>query len=141
MGWGTTLFTNLYFSRETFRSKLQVEDALESQRSMFADAKQNLRKYAFMTEPRRFMSEDELKDSNPDVWLEERVNDAISTIEETSVEIYRLELLLERWDNCHNEQGLAIDPPDDIHWNSTFLEGDFVPSVKHPDVNKKNGLQ
>ena len=28
MGWGTTFYTSLYFSRETFRTKYEVESAL-----------------------------------------------------------------------------------------------------------------
>lgn len=141
MGWGTTLFTNLYFSRATYRNKFEVEDALEEQKMMLENAKQDLRTYAYMTEPRKFMSNSELESSSPETWLRERVNDALSIIEDSSTEIYRLNLLLDRWDNCHDEQsGLAIDPPDNINWRSDFLCGDFVPSLKHPKTGT-DGLQ
>ena len=61
--------------------------------------------------------------------------DSIDLIEEYSIELYKLNILLSNWDACHDESGLAINPPDGIGWQTAFLDGDFVRTIKHPNTN------
>jgi hypothetical protein len=44
----------------------------------------------------------------------------------------KLEFLIDNWDNCHNEEGLGINPPDEIEWNTAYIDGDFVRTIKYP---------
>lgn len=82
-----------------------------------------------MTEPNKFCPEG----YDPINWVSAEYNDNIGLIEEYTIELYKLNLLLENWDACHNKEGLAIDPPENIHWDIAFLSGDFIKSIKHPN--------
>ena len=62
-------------------------------------------------------------------------NSNLELIEEYTITLYKLNLLLENWDSCHNEEGLAINPPNNITWKTAFLTGDFVNTVKYPNAN------
>ena len=46
-------------------------------------------------------------------------------------------MLKENWTKCHDENGLAIDPPNGIGWDTAFLDGDFVKTVKYPNSEDK----
>ena len=48
------------------------------------------------------------------------------------IERFKLGILLGSWEDCHNKEGLAINPPDSIQYDTAFLDGDFVHTVKHP---------
>ena len=59
------------------------------------------------------------------------LEEAIDDLKYAIIEKYKLELLLENWDKCHNEEGLAIPPPFD--YESAFLDGDFIKTVENPN--------
>lgn len=61
--------------------------------------------------------------------------DSIDLIEEYSIELYKLNILLSNWDTCHDESGLAISPLEGIDWKTTFLDGDFIKTTEHPNAN------
>ena len=84
-----------------------------------------------MTEPSKFCPED----YDPLIWMHNEFQDSIDLIEEYLVELYKLNLLLSNWDSCHDESGLAINPPDEITWETAFLDGDFVKTIKYPNAN------
>lgn len=85
-----------------------------------------------MTEPSKFSE----KDEDPYCWLINTFNSNLELLEEYTIELYKLNLLLSNWDACHTKEGLAIDPPEGVHYDSAFLSGDFVNSIKYPDSNK-----
>lgn len=131
MGWSTELFCNITYNRETFNSKYEVKDRIEEIEQYLKISEGRLRDFSMMTEPQKFCPEN----YDPLIWIRNEVQDAIDEIEEYSIELYKLNLLLENWDNCHNEEGLAIEPPEGITWKTPFLSGDFVKTDKCPNAN------
>lgn len=131
MSWATNLFCNIEFNRKTYNYKYEVEQELEDITKQIETCKQSLRDLAVMTEPNKFYNKEEYV--SPYDFVHQEFNSSIELLEELVVEQYELNLLLYNWDKCHNKDGLAIDPPEDIHWNTAFLDGDFVKSVKYPN--------
>ena len=131
MGWSTKLFCNISFNRETFNSKIKVQDKIEEIETYIQNAKDHLRDLLMMTEPGKFCPEN----YDPLIWMHNEFQDSIDLIEEYLVELYKLNLLLSNWDSCHDESGLAINPPDEITWETAFLDGDFVKTIKYPNAN------
>ena len=131
MGWSTELFCNISFNRETFNSKIEVQDKIEEIETYIQNAKDHLRDLLMMTEPGKFCPEN----YDPLIWMRNEFQDSMEEIEDYSVELYKLNLLLTNWDACHNDNGLAINHPDGIDWNTAFLDGDFIRTVKYPDIN------
>ena len=130
MGWGTTLFCNIYFHKETFNSKYDVQERIDEVTACLDVTKRHLHSLVVMTEPNKFVTDDE---TDPLYWVENECNRAIEDIREYTMELYRLNLLLDNWDACHTKEGLAIDPPEGVSYDTAFLEGDYVNSVKYPD--------
>lgn len=126
MGWGTTLYTSLYFSRETFRTKYEVESALNDAKKMRDLYKDKIKAMVYMTEPNKYYSTEE-----GDI-LEQVQNDLdiqFNELDDYNYEIYKLELLLEEWDKCHNKEGKAICPPEYMPYDACYLHGDFIEMV------------
>lgn len=130
MSWSTELFCNLSFNRETFNSKFEVEDKIKELDECINTCKKELRDMALMTEPSKFMGKED--ESNPYLFITSKVEDSLELLEEYTIERYKLCVLLENWENCHNEEGLAIYPPDGVNWDTAYLHGDFVHSTKYP---------
>lgn len=137
MSWYTELFCNITFNRETFNDKSEVQDKIEEIESYLQNTKNHLRDLLMMTEPGKFCPEN----YDPLIWMRNEFQDSIDLIEEYSVELYKLNLLLSNWDSCHNDDGLAIDFPEGIKWDTAFLEGDFVNTVKYPDANSISSIK
>lgn len=133
MGWSTELWCRVSFNRETYNTKWQVEQELEELNKSIERYKKCLCSLAVMTEPNKFFPEEE-------DLLFKIESEIMDTLEMYELDIYKrdkLELLLENWDYCHNEKGLAIDPPENIDYNTAYLWGDFVHSVKYPNENSR----
>lgn len=140
MGWGTYLYPQIYYSHEGFRSKYDVEEKLESAKKWVNHLKDDIRKYAYMTEPGKFMSNDDIEEGNsPDFWLSQEIDNLIGCLDEAYYDVWKYEILLENWDNCHDkETGLAIAPPKEMqHWEAAFMDGDFVKTVQDLEREKK----
>jgi len=94
-----------------------------------------------MTEPKKFCEEEE----SPECYVDNRLRNAIETIEESTINIYKLQLLLDNWDICHNSEGKAISLRDkelskeDTNriWLSelAFFDGDFVKTDNDKEEN------
>lgn len=137
MGWGTTLYTSLYFSRETFRTKYEVEDALKDAKKMRDLYKDRIKAMVYMTEPNKYYSIEE-----GDI-LEQVQNDLdiqFNELDDYNYEIYKLELLLEEWDKCHNKEGKAICPPEDMPYDTCYLQGDFIEMVYPDETEVDNSI-
>lgn len=132
MGWSTELFCNITFNRDTFNTKFEVQNKIDETKTYLQNAKDHLRDLLMMTEPGKFCPEN----YDPLIWMRNEFQDSIEEIEDYSVELYKLNLLLTNWDACHNDSGLAINHPDGIDWNTAFLDGDFIRTVKYPDINE-----
>lgn len=120
MGFGTTLYTDIYFNRETFNSRHQVESALEDAKDRIEWAKKELTKLAFMTEPKKFCGEDE----SPESYLKETLADAVEELMDAATEEYKLVKLLDDWNETHDSEGKAIRPSDEDR--KPFICGDFI---------------
>lgn len=129
MGWSSNLFCNINFNRETYNSKYEVENKIEELENSIKNAKEMIKSLVLITEPKKFCSED----NDPLFWIQHTTDEWIELLEENTIELYKLNLLLENWENCHNKEGLAIYPPETIRWDTSFLCGDFIKSTKYPD--------
>lgn len=127
MGWETRLFTSISYNRKTYNYKHEVESDIEQLDDLITLYKNKLRNLVMMTEPQKFCGEDD-----PLYYLENNYSEVMEELEECIVERDRLHILLGSWDECHNDEGLAINPPDDIDWYTSYLDGDFIRTVKHP---------
>lgn len=129
MGWSTELFCNISFNRETFNSKEEVESKYDDLTELIHGCEQELRDLALITEPSKFMDSNE---TDSYFFVVNKVKECLENLREYTIDRYKLYLLLYNWDNCHNNEGLAIYPPDDVDWNTAYLHGDFVRSTKYP---------
>lgn len=133
MSWSTELFCNVSFNRETFNSRGEVEDRISELDEHIASCKKSIRDMALITEPSKFIIND--SDESPYYFVTSQVEDNLKLLEAYTVERWKLSLLLENWDYCHNDEGLAIYPPDGVSWDTAYLHGDFVRSTKYPTNN------
>lgn len=137
MGWGTTFYTSIYFSRQTFRTKWEVEDALKEAKEMRDWYKEKIKALVFMTEPNKFYKgvEDDLMGQ-----IQVDLKEYFDGLEETNEEIFKLNYLLDEWDKCHNKEGKAICPPDNIPYDACYLHGDFIDMVHEDGTPVDNSL-
>ena len=133
MSWGTELFCNISFNRETFNSRYEVEDKISELDKCIETCKSEIRDMALMTEPSKFMDKD--NNFTPYYFVTQSVKNNLELLEEYIIERYKLITLLDNWGNCHNKERLAIYPPEGFDWDTAFLHGDFVRSTKYPNNN------
>lgn len=91
-----------------------------------------------MTEPCKFFSKNEYDSGYS--FIDQNFRDSIESLEEALYNKWELEILLENWDRCHNKEGLAIDPPDNINYDSAFMSGDFIKTVKFPNSKDNESI-
>jgi hypothetical protein len=127
MSQSTRLFTTINFAGKTYNSLNEVRVELQEIEARIEELKSTLRVLAYMTEPNKMKPED----ATVSEYLDANVNYLYTEFEELFVKRYKLEMLIEEWDKCHNNEGLGINPPDDVKYKS-FIDGDFVYTVKHP---------
>ena len=127
MSQSTRLFTTINFAGKTYNSLNEVRIELQDIEIRINDLKSNLRVLAYMTEPNKMKPEE----ASVSEYLDANINYLYTEFEELFVKRYKLEMLLDEWDKCHNNEGLGINPTDDIKYKS-FIDGDFVYTVKHP---------
>jgi len=131
MSWSTNLFCNMSFSRKTYNNRYEVESELEDLHKQIETCKQTLRDLTIMTEPSKFYNKEEYY--SPYDFVHQEFEDNAELLIELTIEEYKLNFLLKNWDQCHTSDGLAISPPEDIHWNTAFLNGDFIKTVNNPN--------
>lgn len=134
MGWSTNLFCNIIFNKETFNSKYQVEQKLKEAKESIQYYKDRLLSLVMITEPEKFF---DLEDNNLIDQMRYELSDILGELEHYYITEYKLELLLDNWDNCHDKEGYAINPPNDIAWDTAYLDGDFI-NNKETDENSRS---
>lgn len=131
MGWCTDLFCNINFHKKTYNSKYEVNSEIDDLNKMISYLEKKIHALALMTEPNKFFND-------PDEDIMQRiindVDDYLEELKENCIERFKLYLLLDNWETCHNKDGLAIDPPEGIKYDSAFLSGDFIHSEKYPNT-------
>ena len=108
MGWDTSIYTDISFNRKTYKHKSEVEEDIEELKDSIEQVKKDLLKLVYITEPRKFMSKEDLEMADVDRWLEEKFNDDWEMLQNDIVELWKLEILLGEWDNCHDKAGNPI---------------------------------
>lgn len=140
MGWGTYLRTDLYFNKETFNSKYQVEEELNETRKSLGDLKIAIMQLATMTEPEKFFKPEPGEDY-PEFYLDavnRRMSYLLEKFESMTIEEYKLSLLLDEWDRSHDkDSGYANDTPESEKEGNSYVFGDFVETVSDNDLRKR----
>jgi len=133
MSWSTELFCNISYNRKSYNSKYEVQSDLDNIENEIKTCKQELRDLVIMTEPEKYYDKEDY--NSPYDFVHRRFEENIELLNELYIDRWKLCILLEEWDHCHNKEGLAIDPPENVHWNTAFMHGDFVATVNHPNTN------
>lgn len=130
MSWSTDLFCNIAFNRKTYNTIYEVQDDIDELNRIIRHCEDQVKAYALMTEPKKFCD----KEEDPKLYLSNGVAQELESLQEYYIDKYKLELLLDNWDECHTKEGLAIRRPDNIHWDSAFISGDFI-KYKEDEAN------
>lgn len=129
MGWSTELFTNITYNRKSYNHLSEVESDYENVCDMIKHCEEDLRSLALITEPKKFCDEEQ----DPMWYLTYKVNENLKELEELYIEKFKLGILIDEWKNCHDEEGYAVPHPENIHWNTAFLDGDFIRTKDNKD--------
>ena len=76
-----------------------------------------------MTEPSKFFN---FGSESAMELINYELQSAFDSLEEAQIEECRLTILLDEWENCHDENGKAIKPPDNIDCMTAFISGDYL---------------
>ena len=89
MSWGTDFTTNIYLSRQVFRTEGEIEGEIISKRESLQKSKELVLMYAIG-------NWSEIKDKEDDIYtLQFMIDELVQDISTTSTEIYKLELYLD----------------------------------------------
>ena len=136
MGWSTELFCNISFNRKTYNSLGEVESDIEEMKDILQRYKDKIKAYAVMTEPDKMIKFDDESYDNLLSQVNDEVSDMLEEMEEYYYELIKLEYLRDNWDNCHTKEGLAINAPEEITWETAYLDGDFIKGTKNNNQNE-----
>lgn len=100
MSWGTSFKTEIYISRIVFENKGLLEDTIKETEKNIERSKQQILMYASAS-PNDIISDDWKEESIS--FINIKVNDLLIQIEDDSVLLYKLNILLEEFDNRINE--------------------------------------
>lgn len=141
MGWGIYLYPQIYYSKVDYKSKYNVEQAIDETKSIIKMLEDKLLALVMTTEPHKMMPQDE--NWSPQEWLLSEYRQIMEGYEDSLkgyyYDLWKLELLYENWDGAHNKDGKAIHPPKNsfTKWDSAYMSGDFIDSV---DENEKESI-
>lgn len=136
MGWSTELFCNISFNRKTYNSLGEVESDIEEMKDILQRYKDKIKAYAVMTEPDKMIKFDDESYDNLLSQVNDEISDMLEEMEEYYYELIKLEYLRDNWDNCHTKEGLAINAPEEITWETAYLDGDFIKGTKNNNQNE-----
>ena len=136
MGWSTELFCNISFNRKTYNNLYEVESDIEEMKDILQRYKDKIKAYAVMTEPDKMIKFDDESYDNLLSQVNDEVSDMLEEMEEYYYELIKLEYLRDNWDNCHTKEGLAINAPEEITWETAYLDGDFIKGTKNNNQNE-----
>ena len=91
MGWETNVPAMIVFNKETYQDEYQVRQEIEKLKGIIEDFKEDLVIYA-MGNPKDFVEKEE-----PVMALKNVVKDVLDIIEEDTIKLYKLELLLDNF--------------------------------------------
>lgn len=129
MGRETTLFCGIRFIGEEYNRKGDVISDLNEVKNSIDCIKNKVIGYAVMTEPVKMIIPDDEeagygRDLVDDIVV--NVRGLLNELSEYEYEKVRLEMLLEHWDACHNDDGSPKRLPDTIDYlDGAFIDGDI----------------
>lgn len=139
MGWGIYLYPQIYYSKVDFKSKYDVEDEIDSIKRIIKMLEDKLLALVMTTEPNKMIDKD--FEGSPMEWLQMKYRQIMDGYEDSLkgyyYQLWKLELLYDNWDNAHNEDGLAIPPPEGSFegYGTAYTKGDYVKTIN----DKKDG--
>lgn len=136
MGWSTELFCNISFSHKTYNSLDEVGNEIETTKKIIQMYKDKIKAYAVMTEPDKMVKFDDERYDNLLMQVDGEVSDMLEEMEEYYYELIKLQYLWDNWENCHTKEGLAINAPKEITWETAYLDGDFIKGTKNNNQNE-----
>lgn len=122
MGFQTDLFTTLTFNHQTFNSRYDVNDELNETEKLIKYYENKLYSIGVMTEPKKYCDDDD----DPIAFINSEINDSLKELDDLYVERFKLQLVLETWNQSHDEDGFAIPVPNNVPWNAAYIDGDFI---------------
>lgn len=130
MGWGTSLYSEIYFDRLTLDTKNKVEECLEKVQGDLLYCRTRIKNLVLMTEPNKFFT-----DPTQDliITLNNEVDDLLEWYDDLVILESKLQQLLFEWDELVDENGkikihnVVVDEnePSD-HYIKPILIGDFI---------------
>lgn len=123
MSYSTDLWCCISFLRRTYKTKEDVQEDLDEARNNIRTAKETITKLVYMTEPNKFFN---FSNKSAMELVNFELLSAFASLEEAQAEEFRLTILLDEWENCHDENGKAIQPPDNIDCMTAFISGDYL---------------
>lgn len=126
MSQSTRLYTRMTFFDKNYNNQWEVEEDLEKARERLNRLRQQLMNFVMMTEPKKFAPEDQ----SPEFYLQNNAQLLMDEIQDEALGVWKLEILLDRWDECHTKDGLGKYPPEAAQ--HTYIDGSFVFTDKYP---------
>lgn len=130
MGWGTSLYSKIYFDRLTLDTKNKVEECLEKVQGDLLYCRTRIKNLVLMTEPNKFFT-----DPTQDliITLNNEVDELLEWYDDLVILESKLQQLLFEWDELVDENGkikihnVVVDEsePSD-HYVKPILIGDFI---------------
>lgn len=117
MGWETNVPAMITFSKETYQDEHQVRNEIEDLKERIAEYKEDLVIFA-MGNPKDFVEKDE-----PVMALKTTVKDTVEWLEECTIKLYKLELLLENF-KCRG--GDFVENPDYEKSIEEWMEKSYI---------------
>lgn len=136
MGWGITLYPQIYYSKVDFRSKYDIEEEINETKNVIKMLEDKLLSLVLTTEPNKIVPKD--TEGSPLDWILNEYRDIMGgydcSLKDYYYKLWKLELLHENWDNAHNKDNNAICPPKDTFpdYDTAYMDGDYVNAV-YPD--------
>lgn len=140
MGCETDLFCGIVFDNKTYKTRYDVEVDIEFEKRLIDGAKQRLHELAVMTEPQKFLPDEEESGDYLSI-VHSEVDEQLEQLEESIVSKANLEMLLEKWDCCHTEDDKPIYPPEDMSvWDTAYICGDYIGYSDKDNKSKQKEL-
>lgn len=124
MGWKTLLHTSISFNRKSYDDISLIDDDIELEKSLIERAEKELYMLSTMTDYAKLFSIEGYE--QPFDVVRQKVEENIETIKDASVELYRLSLIKNAFENARNKDGVFKKTPDGFNWDDSYITGDCL---------------
>lgn len=117
------LFCRISFRDKSYNGSYDVMDDLDTSKRIIENVENELFGLVMMTEPSKMLSTSiENNECDAIDVLQTRFDRCIESLEEYCLDKDKLEVLVDKWDDCHDNRGLAIAPPDEMGWDDCYMD-------------------